>query len=344
MKIFKRITAALLILCAVAGLMYASLKWDLEIDKYLYEPQNKFALWAEVMGWWPLYMGVPLAGYVLLSYAKRVKKAWQKAVFAVCGAAFAFGGAYALCIPACKYLVRRGYGFWGGAMPWLSGAVIAAAVIIAAAVTKPHRGMLVRLRTFAIISVGFIAVENIVINILKSVWNRSRFDNMVANGTLDRFTSWITVPGNGGTSFPSGHTASAASILLCVFFCLLFEECKNEEGKFVFVGTVYTAAVAVGRLIIGRHFLSDTVAAYFIVGLLIAIAYWFPPLRKWVLKSAATAKSLDEYDGVFPNPEYLAPQAERKTVKKQDAKLKEEKIERKKAPSENKKVYKKGDD
>ena len=333
MKLFKKIMAALLITAAIAGLMYVGFRWDLEIDKYLYNPANKFALWAEVMGWWPLYMGIPLAGYVAVSYAKRAKKVWHITLLSALGIVLAFGGSYALCIPACKYLVQRGYGFWEGGTPWAVSVLFTAAVILAALITKPHRGTLLRLRTFAIISVAFAGVENIVINALKAVWNRTRFDNMIANGTLYKFTSWTDLNGNGGTSFPSGHTAAAAGILLCVFLCLLFEECRGEQGKFMFVGTVYTGAVAVGRLIIGRHFLSDTVAAYFIVCVLIAVAYYFPPLKKWVLKTAETARGYDERDGVKPNAEYTAQDNGAETAKK-PRRIKKPKTEKKQEPGE----------
>lgn len=50
------------------------------------------------------------------------------------------------------------------------------------------------------------------INIIKAVWQRTRFDDMLTaagggfEGAFAQFTSWMQPFGNGGSSFPSGHT------------------------------------------------------------------------------------------------------------------------------------------
>ena len=68
-------------------------------------------------------------------------------------------------------------------------------------------------------AVIYIAFVLIVINLLKACWGRVRFREMENDFAL--FTPWYLPQGfTGHTSFPSGHTANAAS--LYVITCLLY--------------------------------------------------------------------------------------------------------------------------
>ena len=111
----------------------------------------------------------------------------------------------------------------------------------------------------------YMVLDNAVINVLKMIWARTRFDDMMTMGSMDAFTAWWQPFGNGGTSFPSGHTASACSILVLVLLCDVFAAFAKKRTLVWSICWVYIAMMAYARILIGRHFLSDTLAAIFVM-------------------------------------------------------------------------------
>ena len=77
---------------------------------------------------------------------------------------------------------------------------------------------------------------------------------------------------HGLTSFPSGHTAFAAS-LACAFV-LVLPHTPRTKAVAIATGAVFVALVAFSRLYLGVHYPSDVVASLFIAGA--AILAWLP--------------------------------------------------------------------
>ena len=88
---------------------------------------------------------------------------------------------------------------------------------------------LLRMELVAKFGILLCIADNLVINLLKILWNRARFDEMAASGDFSAFSPWYLPGGNGGTSFPSGHTAAACGILVLLLLpsFLLSGEEKN---------------------------------------------------------------------------------------------------------------------
>lgn len=124
---------------------------------------------------------------------------------------------------------------------------------------------------WAICGTVLLVANQVIINGAKLVWQRTRFDDMQALGSFDKFTPWYRPLGNGGSSFPSGHTANAVSILLPVLFCDLSEKWKPYKSLFYIFGWAYIAFMGYTRMQIGRHFLSDVLAGAGIM----ALVFWF---------------------------------------------------------------------
>ena len=104
--------------------------------------------------------------------------------------------------------------------------------------------------------------------LLKFIWSRPRFDDMLAEGTQHLFRHWFMPFGSGGSSFPSGHTANAAGIFALLFLCDVFPA-LGRHRRLVTAGCwLYVALMAFSRILIGRHFLSDTLAASALMALL----------------------------------------------------------------------------
>ncbi|MBS6373138.1 MAG: phosphatase PAP2 family protein [Erysipelotrichaceae bacterium] len=78
------------------------------------------------------------------------------------------------------------------------------------------------------------------------------------------FTPWYLPQGvNGNKSFPSGHT-TAASITLCLFALPLFTK-KRLSSWQTMLAVLSPIMMALSRMIMGAHYLSDTVFAILII-------------------------------------------------------------------------------
>ena len=147
-------------------------------------------------------------------------------------------------------------------------------------VGKVKKETLSKLVIFAIAMLIALALSQIVTTVLKSVWTRQRFRNLdIGNGgtSSNGFTPWY-IPGLGKNkeaalyyvedaagmtqgdaykSFPSGHTSAAAMSFIIVMLPDIFERLKKYKVWFYVVPMVYTALVAVSRIVNRAHFLSD---------------------------------------------------------------------------------------
>ena len=75
-------------------------------------------------------------------------------------------------------------------------------------------------------------------------------------------------------SFPSGHTACAACSMLLILLPTLYRRLHDKEKLFMVLGGVWTLAVAVSRLRMGMHFLSDVSVSSLLTIALGAVAVW----------------------------------------------------------------------
>lgn len=123
----------------------------------------------------------------------------------------------------------------------------------------------------------------IIINIIKIPWGRPRM-RMIAETPGASFQSWwiigsemkdtlmaMGVASEEFKSFPSGHTASAACMLLICALPMLSDQLK-QKGTILFWGAVIvTALVAFSRIIMGAHFLTDVTVGFTITFLIILL-------------------------------------------------------------------------
>lgn len=133
---------------------------------------------------------------------------------------------------------------------------------------KPHYNKIVIL---AFVSLSLFIIYAISVEaLLKPIINRKRYDDMLAGGSLDDFSRWF-IRGNGGSSFPSGHTALSGVILFICCLPDIIKGCKLNKMLLYFIGLVYILLMAFARIQIGRHFLSDTIFSTIIMSLGILI-------------------------------------------------------------------------
>jgi membrane-associated phospholipid phosphatase len=151
----------------------------------------------------------------------------------------------------------------------LGVAVGIGALIVAEKLLALHREELIRV---ALIVVVAVLLQEVFVNVLKSVWNRPRLRDLTA--PYSDFCAWYK-PRNsalGGDSFPSGHTSKAAGACLYVLLCDAFDKLRGKQTCFIVVGLLWTVVIGVGRIVLGAHFASDVTAGAFFMLLAFLVA------------------------------------------------------------------------
>lgn len=118
-----------------------------------------------------------------------------------------------------------------------------------------------RLMPFMLYCCFVLVLSSMIVEVIKVSWGRVRFRSM--DGPA-RFTNWYCPQGiTGNKSFPSGHT-TAASITLCLL--ILRNSLSRKYCKTLYVIAFASPMImAVSRMIMGAHYLSDTVMGFTIV-------------------------------------------------------------------------------
>ena len=142
-----------------------------------------------------------------------------------------------------------------------------------------------RLVAFAIIIIITAVVSQVITKIVKIFAGRARYRMMHLVTTLtgeDAFsyytpwyvfnmgakvpTEWreLGVPSNGFNSFPSGHTSAGATTVVLFALPLLFANVNTIKGKVICygVGAGFPLIVAVSRVVMGAHFMTDVLAGF----------------------------------------------------------------------------------
>ncbi len=257
---------------AAAGL------WDLSINRALYNPRALFGVLMESFGFYPAFL--PTLMLALLLATRRgqpPRRVWQNVAagfVAALGFALLYGNSWGL-------LVGRGRlarGFNASSVLLLAAGVVLA-VAAAAALWRMQKPLREKLAFLAIWGSVYMVANRVLITLLKALWARTRFDDMLAAGSLAAFTPWWQPFANGGSSFPSGHVADATGIFVLLILCDLLPALGRRRKAVTALCWAYIAAMAFSRILIGRHFLSDTLAASALMGLVFYALHRCRPYR-----------------------------------------------------------------
>lgn len=245
-----------IILCIAA--MAAGAKYDWAATHALYNPRNAFGVWFEAASWIPVYAFIPVWGATLM-----LRRRNTMAQFSF-GAVLLIASCCRFMYLICDHLVARE--FMTKINPYICGII---GGIISAAIFLVMRGLgrPVLRRIQALCSFGFMYMFSYlgVIFVLKKIFGRDRYEDIIAGGEYV-FAEWFRpVFFSDGSSFPSGHTGAAMGILILLLLPFLFESCKKLKLPLFIFCYGYAALTAVSRLIMGRHFISDTAAAILIM-------------------------------------------------------------------------------
>jgi membrane-associated phospholipid phosphatase len=281
---------------------------DLQINKALYFPGCFYGQFFANLGETPTYIAAPVIGMLLFLQGFGKNKAVRillKVLFGLLVAGgwyfcmhwfwgrfaaepFSFAIAYQIAFA----LVMTGFTFAIGLL-----------------IPKP---LAKKLLWFALFYLFIAVFVNGVIMGMKELWARERFRVMVGaldrsavpNGNYQGFTPWYlpqgfadrapayvvsmenidtTVFGHTGDafkSFPSGHSGAAAAIMALIILPDIFPKTLGGwKKKLLWIFPLaYIGAVALSRIIVGAHYLSDVTFGGF-------IGIGFAVLMRWVLIS-----------------------------------------------------------
>jgi len=259
-KITYIAVAAGIILLFVLGTLY-----DLAISKVIYQPDNFMAKILESAGIFPPFIFVSatfVTFFFLIDRSKKNGTLWK----ILCGG-----------LSAVPYLV---YGFMASEtyLTTLWARVIVA--VVAAVILTPLTFFVIaklpeqtkkRLAVFLVFASIVAVISSLIsINVIKYLWGRARYREMIADSdtTFTAFTPWYHPNGftlKGHHSFPSGHTCSATNLLALCALEEVFDEKDSHKKLILFLVGMYIFVMAYSRLVLGAHFLSD-VTGGFLVG------------------------------------------------------------------------------
>jgi membrane-associated PAP2 superfamily phosphatase len=150
-------------------------------------------------------------------------------------------------------------------------AIIAGALVITGALSGRDRRRVVY-GLFIILSVA-LGAGLIVNNTLKEYWGHPRPAEIVEFGGSGRYAPpWAKRPSGEGESFPSGHAAIAFSYIV---FYFILRIPRPGLARVFFWGALFLGCLmGLGRMIQGRHFLSDVLWAAYIPYLSCMLFYY----------------------------------------------------------------------
>lgn len=183
---------------------------------------------------------------------------------AMFGLLFMFQSSFMICFMPIKYIFEFSKGGVPQGFKILS--FVLAAIVFISSVVIVNRISQEKLREFKNIAIVFIllvVLEILIVSILKVVWGRHRMRSIES---IEQFKHWYQISGptanNEFMSFPSGHTANGFVILAYSMFLPYFK--KIKPNLFISFALTWGGLVALSRVVLGAHFLSDVLVGGYI--------------------------------------------------------------------------------
>lgn len=244
---------------------------DYPLSSALYDASNPFALFFAAYGAIPAPLGCVAAGTLFVCGRSRDRK-MAGMLQSIGGMLLLLVGALLVCFLPAVYLP-------------VSPVVLAVVGLVLSAGTILLVRRLAKDADRAVINRVALAIllailcELVVVNLIKVRWGRPRMRLVVSHPEAYFFPWWrrgtalkesllaAGVAADEFKSFPSAHTANAATMLLLGLAPLLQPRLRRYQKALVTFGFVWTAVVALSRILLGAHYLTDT-AVGFLIGFL----------------------------------------------------------------------------
>ena len=292
----KKTVISIILFCTVfAVLLITATFFDLQISRILtkgvlapgqYNTNNTFGTFFEIIGDSPVEIMLGFSIDILFVYAFRILKKTKRAVLMTVAGAFSVVPGFVLSLIVFDrlkphLLFNTDAQLTTGAYLYITylffGVLFSILGILA--VNNFSDETLKRLVRFAVATIVFGAVSTIAINLgFKDAFGRLRFRAMNVNPEDDilgfsAFSRWYEIKGrsisdelmmsvfghtDANKSFPSGHTGAAGtSYALIMLNSTLCPKKKSTRVLFWVIPVLFTGTVALSRIMVGAHFMSD---------------------------------------------------------------------------------------
>lgn len=287
------IISIVLFVVIFGALLTVATFYDLDISKMLvdlkpgqYYSDNVFGAIFASIGSWPTYIFLSAAFAIIYANIRRAKnKAWRIIGSIAANITSCFAAAYVVPETIDYFTKHYGDGFVLNQLYFKIVFIFAFAAFaeyLCWFFNKLDPKTLSALLKFSFIVIFAVALSNLLINIvIKNVMCRPRYRAMwyLEDYEFSNFHRWYqksVMPEDGDPlffgfvgshkvghdayrSFPSGHTNAAAAVyaLLCLPKLLTKYNTKFWKTCLVLISVLVTGIVAVSRIIVGAHFMSD---------------------------------------------------------------------------------------
>jgi len=134
-------------------------------------------------------------------------------------------------------------------------------IVTLVVIKKLGKERLMKYRKIAILFILLGISSVVVVNVIKIFWGRPRMRSI---SSIEQFKYWYEINGptfdNELKSFPSGHTANG---FLMVALSYLMPS-KLWRNRFMIFGIAWGSCVALSRVVLGAHFLSDVIVGGYV--------------------------------------------------------------------------------
>lgn len=290
---------------ALAAIIVGSInRTDLEVTKIVYNHDNPsiFGIFFSVIAEWPGYLGAILVGTLLLVMNKQLTKLWQKICSIIAGIGFILFGTYGSFNHAFDLKDFNNMASLDNlkviVILFVVVALLADAATIFGTLLLSKNKSVREMFTVVMFVGGVIVIQILIITAAKFVISRPRpyylfENNIIESGFKNWWEASLFSSIKGGDDFkscPSGHTASAATLMAVLPALTLLTEHKKDDKKLqvilYYVGLIWTLIMAMSRIYAGAHFLSDVGMALLIATIVIWICDIFLSNRQRTLEQA----------------------------------------------------------
>lgn len=231
-----------LVVLYITGMVFATL-FDFQITDFLTANHHTWANYCETLGEAPALLFTVFNFSILCAYCRQNKRFIHFA-FSLFGA-----------LVSSMYAFERTFSYHSqtNALPFSLPVSIAFSFLLLFLCLRLSPERIQTYYKIALACIGAALSTLILITSIKLFWGRVRYRQLMADSTLS-FTDWYIINGPGQpmhASFPSGHTANAAVMMMV---SLYFPKQKQWLQPLL---SAYILVMAVSRLCVGAHFLSD---------------------------------------------------------------------------------------
>ncbi len=309
------------LLLGIAGLALGTF-FDLKIDQLLYQPDASWAKYLAAFGPVPAFWGIGAAGCLLIDVL-RDRSIWW----------LGWGVGFVMLLAGPVYMIDSLMTEidmnWLAA--WITGLLVSVLPSVLYAVLMRNTSEQDKIQCIIILLIVCVG-SMLAVQVLKRIWYRPRFFLLENNpdipftrwyqpdrDVINQFAALYAQDHDYFRSFPSGHTQS----ITCLFLWALIPV-YTQKGSVNFtmaLSSVVVLVVAISRIFLGVHYLSDVSMAFLITFTLFAICVWgFGLSWRGIQKKFGDEDEddYDEYEDEFEEEPVEEPKPSRRRRRKKD--------------------------